>query len=135
VRFSVSLISPEIKHLELTKFAIEEAGNQCDMHGGLTPSRSPLHHDAADTFLSDSILFESRRLGYFCCWSCCSTLDGLVGTHYNLAISWLKDENATAASDLLPPVEIAAMIRERLTTAMDEMDVLTAILEVSSTDA
>ena len=47
----------------------------------------------------------------------------------NLDISWLKDEHATAASDLLPPEEIAALIRERLTTAMEEMDVLTKLLE------
>ena len=47
----------------------------------------------------------------------------------NLDISWLKDDNATAASDLLPPEEIAATILERLTTAMDEMDVLTELLE------
>ena len=47
----------------------------------------------------------------------------------NLDISWLKDENATAASDLLPPEEIAAMIRERLSTAMEEMDLLTELLE------
>ena len=55
--------------------------------------------------------------------------DQIAARGDNLDISWLKDENATAASDLLPPEEIATMIRERLTTAMEEMDVLTELLE------
>lgn len=55
--------------------------------------------------------------------------DQIAARGDNLDISWLKDENATSANDLLPPEEIAAMIRERLATAMEEMDVLTAMLD------
>ena len=44
----------------------------------------------------------------------------------NLDITWLRDENATNAADLLPPDEIAARITARLKTALAEMDKLTA---------
>jgi type I restriction enzyme M protein len=47
----------------------------------------------------------------------------------NLDISWLKDENASDHNELPEPDVIAAMIRERLATAMEEMDALTALLE------
>ncbi len=47
----------------------------------------------------------------------------------NLDISWLKDEKASNHEDLPEPDVIAAMIRERLATAMEEMDALTALLE------
>ena len=49
----------------------------------------------------------------------------------NLDISWLKDENASNHEELPEPDVIAAMIRERLATAMEEMDALTALLESS----
>lgn len=52
----------------------------------------------------------------------------------NLDISWLKDENASDHSQLPEPDVIAAMIRERLATAMEEMDALTALLEPSETE-
>ena len=39
----------------------------------------------------------------------------------NLDLSWLKDENSSNAEELPEPDEIAAQIRERLQTAMEEM--------------
>ncbi len=62
------------------------------------------------------------------------TRDQIAARGDNLDISWLKDENATAANDLLPPEDIAAMIRKRLATAMEEMDVFTGILEGGDTE-
>lgn len=47
----------------------------------------------------------------------------------SLDISWLKDDDATGADELPEPEEIAAMIRERLSTALEEMDALSALLE------
>jgi type I restriction enzyme M protein len=47
----------------------------------------------------------------------------------NLDISWLKDDDATGADELPEPEVIASMIRERLTTALEEMDALSALLE------
>lgn len=47
----------------------------------------------------------------------------------NLDISWLKDENTSSHDELPEPEVIAAMIQERLATAMEEMDALTALLE------
>jgi type I restriction enzyme M protein len=47
----------------------------------------------------------------------------------NLDISWLKDENASNHDELPEPDVIAAMIRERLATAMEEMDALAELLE------
>lgn len=52
----------------------------------------------------------------------------------NLDINWLKDENASNHNELPEPDAIAAMIRERLATAMEEMDALTALLETSETE-
>jgi type I restriction enzyme M protein len=48
----------------------------------------------------------------------------------NLDISWLKDDDATGADELPEPEEIALQIRERLSTALEEMDALSALLEV-----
>ncbi len=47
----------------------------------------------------------------------------------NLDINWLKDENASNHDELPAPDVIAAMIRERLATAMEEMDALSELLE------
>jgi type I restriction enzyme M protein len=47
----------------------------------------------------------------------------------NLAINWLKDENASNHDELPEPDTIAAMIRDRLATAMEEIDALTELLE------
>jgi type I restriction enzyme M protein len=47
----------------------------------------------------------------------------------NLDISWLKDDDATGADELPEPEEIASQIRERLSTALEEMDALVGILE------
>lgn len=61
--------------------------------------------------------------------------DVLTKRGENLDISWLKDENASNREDLPEPDVIAAMIRERLATAMEEMDALTALLEVEEVEA
>ena len=47
----------------------------------------------------------------------------------NLGISWLQDDKSAGADELPQPEEIASQIRERLSTALDEMDVLFALLE------
>ena len=47
----------------------------------------------------------------------------------NLDISWLKDDETTGADELPEPEEIASQIRERLSTALEEMDALSALLE------
>src|SRR5712691_10474027 len=47
----------------------------------------------------------------------------------NLDISWLKDDEIHSADDFPEPEEITALIRERLQTAIEEMDALTALLE------
>lgn len=47
----------------------------------------------------------------------------------NLDISWLKDDESTGADELPDPEEIASQIRERLSTALEEMDALAALLE------
>jgi type I restriction enzyme M protein len=47
----------------------------------------------------------------------------------NLDISWLKDENTSNHDELPEPDVIAAMIRERLATAMEGMDSLAELLE------
>jgi len=52
----------------------------------------------------------------------------------NLDISWLKDENATHHDDLPEPSELAALIREKLSIAMEEMDALSAILDGNEDD-
>ena len=57
------------------------------------------------------------------------TRDFIAERGDNLDISWLKDENAAGASELAEPDVIAAMIRERLGEALEEMDALTALLE------
>lgn len=53
----------------------------------------------------------------------------------NLDISWLKDESATATDQLPEPEEIAALIREKLVTALEEMDALSALLEGEEVEA
>jgi type I restriction enzyme M protein len=47
----------------------------------------------------------------------------------NLDISWLKDDGTHAVDDLPEPEEIATLIRERLQTAVEEMEALTTLLE------
>ena len=49
----------------------------------------------------------------------------------NLDISWLKDDDASSGADLPEPETLAAMIRDRLGAALDEMDALSALLEGS----
>lgn len=53
----------------------------------------------------------------------------------NLDISWLKDENATGADQLPEPEEIAALIREKLSIALEEMDALSTLLESEEVEA
>jgi len=47
----------------------------------------------------------------------------------NLDISWLKDDDKAGPDELPEPEEIASLIRERLSTALEEMDALVGILE------
>lgn len=47
----------------------------------------------------------------------------------NLDLSWLKDEDGNNHEELPEPEELAAMIRERLAAAIEEVDALTALLE------
>lgn len=49
----------------------------------------------------------------------------------NLDITWLKDDDTTDADELPEPDEIAAQIRERLSTALEEIDALSALLDGS----
>ena len=49
----------------------------------------------------------------------------------NLDISWLRDEDAENAEDLPEPDEIAAEILGHLQVAMEEMEALTELLEVT----
>jgi type I restriction enzyme M protein len=53
----------------------------------------------------------------------------------NLDINWLKDENASNHDELPEPDVIAAMIRDRLATAMEEMNALSALLEGNEAEA
>ena len=50
----------------------------------------------------------------------------------NLDISWLRDEDAENADDLPEPDEIAAEILGHLQVAMEEMEALTELLEVTA---
>ena len=65
----------------------------------------------------------------------CFTREAVVKRGDNLDISWLKDEGAHSADDLTEPDEIAALIRDRLQTAMEEIDALTALLEGEEVEA
>jgi len=47
----------------------------------------------------------------------------------NLDIKWLNNQDSKSHHELREPEEIAAMIRERLSTAMEELEALTEILE------
>ena len=59
----------------------------------------------------------------------CFNRDELTKRGENLDINWLKDENASNHDELPEPEVLAAMIRERLATAMEEMDALASLLE------
>ncbi|QDU59581.1 Type I restriction enzyme EcoKI M protein [Planctomycetes bacterium Pan216] len=65
----------------------------------------------------------------------CFSRDEIKKRGNNLDISWLKDDNASNHDELPEPEEIAAMIRERLATAMEEMEALTALLEGEEVEA
>jgi type I restriction enzyme M protein len=58
----------------------------------------------------------------------CFTRQEIVKRGDNLDISWLKDDSHLA-DDLPEPDEIAMLIRERLQTAIEEMDALATLLE------
>jgi type I restriction enzyme M protein len=60
---------------------------------------------------------------------CCFTREEIAKRGDNLDIIWLKDDDAHSANDLPEPDDIAALIRDRLQTAMEEMDTLIALLE------
>ena len=59
----------------------------------------------------------------------CFSREQIAARGENLDISWLKDKNATSADQLPEPEDISFKIRERLIAAMEEMDVLTELLE------
>ena len=69
--------------------------------------------------------------GRFRCWD----RDQIDKRGDNLDISWLKDDDGNGGDELPEPDEIAALIRERLQTAMEEMDALTALLEGEEVEA
>jgi len=71
---------------------------------------------------------EAGRFRYF-------TRQEIAKRGDNLDISWLKDDDTHSADDLPEPDEIAALIRERLQTAMEEMDTLTTLLEGEEVEA
>jgi type I restriction enzyme M protein len=59
----------------------------------------------------------------------CFTREAIAKWGDNLDISWLRDEGTHSADNLPEPDEIAALIRDRLQTSMEEIDALTALLE------
>ncbi|OED43452.1 SAM-dependent methyltransferase [Chromatiales bacterium (ex Bugula neritina AB1)] len=59
----------------------------------------------------------------------CFTREDIAKRVDNLDISWLKDDDAQSGEDLAEPDVIAAMIRERLGAALEEMDALGELLE------
>ena len=65
----------------------------------------------------------------------CFNREAIAKRGDNLDISWLKDEGAHSADNLPEPDEIAALIRNRLQTAMEEIDALTALLEGEEVEA
>jgi type I restriction enzyme M protein len=65
----------------------------------------------------------------------CFTHQEIAKRGDNLDISWLKDDDTHSANELLEPEEVAAMIRDRLQIAMEEMEALTALLEGEEVEA
>jgi type I restriction enzyme M protein len=65
----------------------------------------------------------------------CFTREEIAKRGDNLDISWLRDDDAHSTNDLIEPDEIAALLRDRLQTAMEEIDVLTALLEGEEVEA
>lgn len=64
----------------------------------------------------------------------CFTREAIQARGDNLDISWLKDEDAGSHEELPEPEEIAALIREKLSIALEEMDALSALLEGEEVD-
>jgi type I restriction enzyme M protein len=101
--------------------------------------RTPLMHDRFAEFeayyssKSDgaSERIEQGEEGRFRCF----TRQEIAKRGDNLDISWLKDDGTHSADDLPESDEIAALIRERLQTAMEEMEALTALLEGEEVEA
>jgi len=65
----------------------------------------------------------------------CFTREAVAKRGDNLDISWLKDDDTHSADDLPEPDETAALIRERLQTAIEEIEALTALLEGEEVEA
>ena len=65
----------------------------------------------------------------------CFTREDIRARGDNLDISWLKDDESTGADELPEPEEIASQIRERLSTVLEEMDALSALLEGEEVEA
>ena len=73
---------------------------------------------------------KSRRVdqGEMGRWRC-FTREEIAKRGSNLDISWLRDESLQSGDGLLEPDVIAAEIMLRLQAAMEEMEVLTILLE------
>jgi type I restriction enzyme M protein len=65
----------------------------------------------------------------------CFTRQEIARRGDNLDISWLKGDDTHPVDDLPEPEEITALIRERLQTAMEEMDALSVLLEGEEVEA
>lgn len=61
-------------------------------------------------------------------WRCFSR-EEITKRGENLDITWLRDESLQSGENLPEPDEIATEILMRLTTAMEEMEALTELLE------
>ena len=69
--------------------------------------------------------FDQGELGRWRCF----TREEITKRGENLDISWLRDDSLQSGEDLPEPDIIAAEIMVRLQTAMEEMELLTALLE------
>lgn len=68
---------------------------------------------------------DQGESGRFRCFSC----KAITKRSENLDISWLRDESLGSGDTLPEPEVIAAEIRVKLQTAMEEMEALTQLLE------
>ena len=95
--------------------------------------RTPLTHSHFEDFENaygkrpdgSSQRTDQGETGRFSCF----TREQIAARGDNLDISWLKDDDVGGVDELPDPEEIASQIRERLSTALEEMDALVGILE------
>lgn len=91
---------------------------------------TPDHFADFETAYGDNPYGQSKRTdkgeaGRFRCF----TREEIAKRGDNLDISWLRDDSQSSSDDLPEPDEIAAEIMAHLTTAMEEMEALQALLE------